>query len=314
MRGLFISTTLVACAVTVVSLAQPHVSIARYAGDKSAAVSYTFDDGLLEHYTKVFPELNKRNMKASFCIIGSKVGKDQKRTPCMTWKQIKEMSDAGQEMTNHGWGHKAVSKLDAAALRYEVQHNDTVLFNHTGVFPRTYFFPGNRETPEALAFCSKDRVGVRTEQVSIGSKRTEAWLKRWIDGLIAVGKWGVGMTHGITIGYDAFSDPHVLWKHFDYVCGLRDKLWIDTFHNVSAYVKERDAVTLDVENHKSFVTVVLDNPLDKRIFNYPLTLIIQSTRVKGVDQDGRRLPLSHKGQTTLVDIDPNGGKILIRLK
>ncbi len=42
------------------------VSIAQYRGGRDAAISYTFDDGLLEQYTLVFPELEKRNIKATF--------------------------------------------------------------------------------------------------------------------------------------------------------------------------------------------------------------------------------------------------------
>ena len=36
------------------------VSIAQYRGGRDAAISYTFDDGLLEQYTLVFPELEKK--------------------------------------------------------------------------------------------------------------------------------------------------------------------------------------------------------------------------------------------------------------
>lgn len=31
------------------------VHVAKYYGDRRAAVTYTFDDGLLEHYTRVSP-------------------------------------------------------------------------------------------------------------------------------------------------------------------------------------------------------------------------------------------------------------------
>ena len=54
------------------------IHVACYYGDCEAAISYTFDDGLLEHYTLVFPKFRELGLKGSFCIIGSKVGKDQK--------------------------------------------------------------------------------------------------------------------------------------------------------------------------------------------------------------------------------------------
>ena len=123
-----------------------------------------------------------------------------------------------------------------------MQHNDTVIWEHTGVFPRTFFYPGNAKSPEKVEYCSQGRVGTRTEQVSIGSKRDEAWLRQWVEGLIRDRKWGVGMTHGISRGYDHFKNPQVLWNHFEYISHLRDSVWIGTFHDVSAYVKERDAI------------------------------------------------------------------------
>ena len=33
--------------------------------------------------------------------------------------------------------------------------------------------------------------------------------------LIATNDWGVGMTHGLTYGYDAFPNPQRLWDHWD---------------------------------------------------------------------------------------------------
>ena len=56
------------------------IYVATYHGDRRAAIVYTFDDGLLEHYTMVFPELKKRGLKATFGIVGSKVGGDMKGT------------------------------------------------------------------------------------------------------------------------------------------------------------------------------------------------------------------------------------------
>ena len=43
--------------------ANREVYVAKYKHDKICAISYTFDDGLAEHYTIVFPELEKRGFK-----------------------------------------------------------------------------------------------------------------------------------------------------------------------------------------------------------------------------------------------------------
>lgn len=285
------------------------ISITRYADGRKAAVSYTFDDGLEEHYTKVFPVLKQLGLKATFCVIGSKVGGNQKGTPCMTWKQLKEMAEDGQEISNHGWGHKAVIHLTGESLRHEVQQNDTAIFRVTGIFPRTYFYPGNRKTEEALAFCAKDRVGTRTEQVSIGSKRDTTWLKNWVNDLIRQGKWGVGMTHGITIGYDHFQNPETLWKHLEYVSHLQDQLWVATFHDVAAYCRERDAITLKIKEHKGYTSVMPELALDRHIFNVPLTLQVATTELHKASQDGKPLTLHQKDGQTYIQFAPQGGEI-----
>lgn len=46
--------------------ANREVYVAKYKHDKICAISYTFDDGLAEHYTIVFPELEKRGFKGTF--------------------------------------------------------------------------------------------------------------------------------------------------------------------------------------------------------------------------------------------------------
>ena len=52
--------------MTVHTNAQTKVSIAPYYQGKKAAISFTYDDGLLEHYTLVAPNLEKRGFRGSF--------------------------------------------------------------------------------------------------------------------------------------------------------------------------------------------------------------------------------------------------------
>ncbi len=296
----------------IAATAQQDIHVAKYYGDRKAAISYTFDDGLEEHYTMVFPELKRRGLKATFGIIGSKVGRDMKGTPCVTWAQLRAMAADGQEIASHGWGHRGVTTLSGEALRSEVQHNDTVIHDSVGVFPLTYFYPGNRKTPEAVAFCSQGRVCTRTSQVSVGSKRDAKWLRSWVEDLLARGEWGVGMTHGITRGYDAFANPQVLWSHLDYVCTLRDSLWIAPMCDVAAYAAERDAVELTVKQGKRKTVVRPSMKLNRTLFNHPLTLVATVSSPITATQDGHVLKVTvHDGKATL-DFDPNGGKITIK--
>ena len=96
------------------------------------------------------------------------MGRDQKGTPCMTWAQLRQMADEGQEIANHGWSHKSLPKLEGNELFYEVQHNDSVIFDSVGVWPLTLFYPGNSKSVAAIDLASQGRVGTRIRQVSLG--------------------------------------------------------------------------------------------------------------------------------------------------
>ena len=291
---------------------EAQVAVARYYGDKDAALTFTFDDGLQEHYTKVFPQLKRLGLKASFGIIGSKVGATWKGIPTMTWEQMKEMVADGQEITSHGWAHHAVTGLTGEALRYEVQHNDSVIYQHLGFFPRTYFYPGNRKSDEGVAFCSKNRVGTRMQQGSFGSKRDMPWVQHTLDRTLKKEEWTVWMTHGITCGYDAFTNPQLLWDTMEKVAGIQDRLWVATLHDVLAYTAERDTIQMNVRQGKNELTVMPKMPLEKRLFNHPLTLVVNGN-VSEAMQNGKRLALTAKNGKTLIDIDPHGGKIKMKM-
>ena len=308
-----------------VAVVTAQVSIAPYYGGRRAAVSYTFDDGLQDQYTLAWPQLKKRGLKATFAVIASKVGgkvrssQDRKNgtdgTPCMTWDMLREMAADGQEITNHGYAHRAVTRLQGEKLRSEVQRADTLIYEQTGRFPRTFVYPGNNKDSLTTAFCERDRVGSRTFQVSIGSKHDTEWLNRWIDSLIVRGDWGIGMTHGIAAGYDHFADPQVLWSHFDYVTLLQQNLWVATLHDVAAYTKERDAVQLIVRQHGKKIKVTPSCPLDPTIFNQPLTLEYHGAgHVVSAKQGRCPLRIYENGARQLVDFNPHGKTIELRIE
>ena len=74
-----------------------------------------------------------------------------------------------------------------------------------------------------MEFVARNRVGTRLKQRSVGSKRTARDLQKWLETLIRTGDWGVGMTHGLTYGYDAFRNPQLLWEHWDQVKANKTK-------------------------------------------------------------------------------------------
>ena len=304
--------------------AQPlTVRVAPYYQGRNAALSLTFDDGLQEHYTLLRPELNRRGLRATFAIIGSKVGSMMRSsqdkamgisgTPCMTWQMVQQLAADGHEIGSHGWEHKNVTKLPAEQLRYEVQHNDSIIMMHTGRFPMSYFYPGNQKDSVTIAFCERNRVGSRTFQTSIGSKRDTMWLRQWIDGLVEQGKWGIGMTHGITTGYDHFTDPQILWSFLDYVVACQNNLWVAPFSEVAAYICERDNIELRVNQKDDHVEICPVSTLCPNTYHQPLTLIITGSSVRLAKQNGHKLHVYQKNGLQMVDFQPTDGTILLKV-
>ena len=303
--------------------AQDGVGIAPFYGGRMAAVSLTFDDGLIDQYTLVYPQLKQRGLRATFAVIGSKVGgmmrSSQDRrdgtvgTPTMSWAMLRQLAQDGHEISNHGWEHRAVTRLSGESLRREIQHNDTVIYEQTGHFPRSFVYPGNNKNDETVAFCEQDRVGSRTFQISLGSKRDSVWLRQWIDELVDKGQWGVTMTHGIIRGYDHFADPQVLWSFLDDLTARQAQLWVAPFCEVAAYVHERDHVQLTVTRNGRQLTVTPSTTLDARIFHQPLTLVVRGMVTKAVQQ-GTQLPVSQRQDSSYIDFLPHHGNIHITIR
>lgn len=304
--------------------AQPlTVRVAPYYQGRNAALSLTFDDGLQEHYTLLRQELNSRGLRATFAIVGSKVGgvmhssQDKAMgisgTPCMTWQMIQRLAADGHEIGSHGWEHKNVTKLPAEQLRYEVQHNDSIIMMHTGRFPMSYFYPGNQKDSVTIAFCERNRVGSRTFQTSIGSKRDTMWLRQWVDGLVEQRKWGIGMTHGITTGYDHFTDPQVLWSFLNYVVACQNNLWVAPFSEVASYIYERDNIELRVNQKDDHVEICPVSTFCHDTYHQPLTLIITGSSVQFAKQNGHKLHVYQQNGLQMVDFLPTGGTIMLKV-
>ena len=296
-----------------------NVSVAKYRHDKVCAISYTFDDGLAEHYTLAAPQLEQRGFRGTFFINGSKVNKDErhiKDTTRVTWPQLKEMAEKGHEISNHGWAHRNFAKFPFEVLKEDILKNDSAIYAHVGVMPRTYAYPNNTKQGEAMAFVARNRVGTRLKQRSVGSKRTARDLEKWMETLIKTGDWGVGMTHGLTYGYDAFGNPQRLWEHWEQVKANEDKIWVGTFHEVVSYLKEREAIRLTVTEKKNKLHVVPELPLDKELFTEPLTMVVEGGKMKKVSarQGKKKLSVQLRSDKAFFDFDPFGGEIIVTIR
>lgn len=297
-----------------------NIRIAKFKDNKTSAISYTFDDGLKEHATVVTPWLNQLGLKATFVINGSKINEDPnaiKDTTRMTWTELKEMAKSGQEISNHGWAHRNFGKFALAEIEEDIKKNDSAIYENIGIMPRTFAYPNNTKSVEGVKLANKNRVGTRLFQRSIGGKATAENLEDWIEKLLKDKAWGVGMTHGLTYGYDHFSDHKILWEHFKKVKAREEEIWVDTFRDVVTYVTERQSTILKIEHQSTgHYNVTPICSLDKTIFTGQLTAIITEKDIKKIiiRQGKNKLNVKISSTQALFDFDPFGEVIWIEIR
>lgn len=105
-------------------------------------IAMTFDDGPHAEYTpKLLDELKKRNIKATFFLVGQCAAE----YPDI----VKRMVEEGHEVANHSWSHPALTKLGAEGVRKQMENTNEAIRKASGVTP-TLMRPPYGATSTAL--------------------------------------------------------------------------------------------------------------------------------------------------------------------
>lgn len=79
-------------------------------------VRMTFDDGNLSDVAIALPELNKRNLQASFFICAGRLGTDG----FLNQDDVRSLQSAGMSIGSHGMDHVRWRKLNVAQVQQEI--------------------------------------------------------------------------------------------------------------------------------------------------------------------------------------------------
>lgn len=295
------------------------VYVTKFKDGKSGAVSFTFDDGDLDHYLLAAPELEKRGFRGTFWIIGDKIDKGDSVRPRMTWEQLKEMSQRGHEISNHSFTHPKLVQMKPEEARREIEMNDSAIQRNVGTKPLTFCYPFNGYPDWLVNIAEEGRVGSRTHQTGVGqqnNKSTIEKLRKWTDGVISNGEMGVTMIHGITMGYDKWYNPQELWDFFDFVKQNEHDIWVATFCDVSKYEKTRDNMVVTVDAYGNDIVVTSSSLLENTLFDAPVTVAIkgewQIENVK-ISRGNKELIPKVKDNLLLFDMFPTDRVVITKL-
>lgn len=83
----------------------------------------TFDDGNLSDHAIALPRLLARGLRADFFVLTGRIGQPGSLGP----REIAELLAAGMGIGSHGVAHRDWRRLDATALRAELEESQAVL-------------------------------------------------------------------------------------------------------------------------------------------------------------------------------------------
>jgi oligosaccharide reducing-end xylanase len=315
------------------SVAAPY-EIGAWRGFRSAAISYTFDDGCSNQFAVAIPMFDAKGFKLTlFSIVGATNG------GFPGWPKLQNAASKGHEIASHTLTHPNLAQLPDAQQTTELKDSQAAInANISGqkclTLAYPYCVPGKDSLTSqyyiAARTCSGQIVPSTPANFMAVSSfgcgppgTTVATFQDFTNtanrALTARG-WCVYLIHGIDNdgGYSPLPSA-TLQTSVNFFSANQDRFWVETFGNVARYIKERDAASIrETASGDNRITLQVTDGLDDSIFNYPITLrrpLPANWPAAVVSQNHKPVSaqIVNAGSTNYVmfDVVPDGGDIII---
>ncbi len=312
------------------------VEIGTWAGFRSGAASFTFDDGGTSHITSVGPMFDKYGYKATFNLVSGNGASNW--TP--DWNGFQKLASNGHEIASHSDTHPQNMSGQEASSKKAI--NDHIQQEYGCV---TLAYP-NCNVPNESAvlqnyilgrICNgswKQIADVMTKDGpsnwamvpalmtgSEGGIKTTNDFTSQMQGVVRSGGWVAFLTHGLTgknNGTATYSptDSAAIDGALQWAKQNDSAIWVAPMGYVGMYIKERKASTATASTSGNTITVKLTHNIADNIskYDYPLSLRIKNssnwTAASGT-QGGKAVKVDIKSGYLYFDAVPNGGDIVI---
>jgi peptidoglycan-N-acetylglucosamine deacetylase len=308
---------------------QPY-EVATWPGFRTAAISYTFDDGSANHLGVAVPMFNEFNFKLTlFTITGLPPD----------WTGLKAAAARGHEIASHTVTHPSMIATPLEQQMPELKNSrDDIQAHIPGPNCVTIAWPYCLEGDPGLA--AEYYIAARSCQGSIeastpadfmsvssvicgevGSVQKAENFNDMCESAAASKGWCIFLLHGIDDdgGYSPLPSA-VLRASLQYLDTRRSTFWVATFGDAIRYIKERNGVSIaELAVDKTHIAFQMTDTLDNRIFNYPLTLRRPlpsdwpSARITQKDRviRGQDIEFGRSGRGIMFDAVPDGGEIIL---
>jgi peptidoglycan/xylan/chitin deacetylase (PgdA/CDA1 family) len=334
-------------AATCLAAAGPKISVARWPGDRVAAASLTFDDGMRTHLDIAGPILKKHHLTGTFFVTtgseawrlrldgwrqlaadGNEIADHTVRHPCLLDRitphsqdytpamMEAEVRDAAREITEKIGGRRGITfgyPCGSLSFGKPADHvSNSVLYQQyvaSCCFAARAYTGIGAQDPDALNVLNVIDLGRTAERGSLD-------LLAMLAPAVRDHAWGIYTFHGV--GGEYLS---VTADALDELAGFLERhpeIWTATFGDGIRYTQERRSLGIEtVRADDHIMEAALTWPLDPQIFDLPLTLKVELPEDwKAAQAEGEALLASkmvpgEKGMILLIDVPPRTRSIRI---
>lgn len=308
---------------------EPPYEVGTWSGFRSAAITYTFDDGCSNQYAIAIPMFNEFDFDLTMYPVINWG---------LNWTALKIAAAEGHEIGSHTMSHPNLGGLSIERQTTElVNSQNTINSNIPGQLCLTlaypYCVPGDQALTEQYYIAARHCQGYIEKSTpsnfyqisslicgSAGSVKTEANFITKFESTATSNGWCVFLLHGIDDdgGYSPLPSA-TLRASLEYLDAHRDIFWVSTFANVVRYIRERDDVSItELSNQGDSITLQITDTLDSAIYDYPLTTrrpLPQNWLSTNVTQNGKVVDTFivdvNSTKYVMFNIVPDGGDVVL---
>jgi peptidoglycan/xylan/chitin deacetylase (PgdA/CDA1 family) len=331
-RRLFLASLIPVLILNAQSVTPPY-EVGTWRDFRSAAVSFTFDDGCAHQFDIAVPMFNEFGFRLTLFTI---TNAESYALP--DWDTLQEAANQGHEIASHTITHTNMGGMSDSLQHVELRDSrDEIDLHISGQRCLTLAYPycvaSKKSITEqyyiAARICSGSIVQrnpsdfLNISSIICGTEgsvnATKDYVNRGESAVRSKG-WCVYLIHGIDD--DGGWSPVIsdtLRKALEYYHTNPHLYWVETFGNVVRYIKERNDITVtELSDLGSAITLQITDSLDDSIYNYPLSLrrpLPQGWISATVTQDGQPMEAwvmaEDNVQYIVFDAVPDQGDIVI---
>jgi peptidoglycan/xylan/chitin deacetylase (PgdA/CDA1 family) len=293
-------------------------------------MSYTFDDSCANQFALAIPMFDQKGLKLTlFSCTGVMFA---------GWPNLQNAAAKGHEVASHTVTHANLSALSDAQQLIELTNSQNAINANvttqkcvTIAYPyctggkasltAQYYIAARNCSGQVNASSPSDFMQISCVICgSAGSIQTLQNFTNYANNAAAVKGWGVYLIHGIDNdgGYSPLPSTN-LQASVDYFSANSNRYWVQTFGNVSRYIKERNDVTVvQTSSGSDSITLQVTDTLDDTIYNYPITLRRPvpadwpwATVSQGNAPVASQIVTNNSQPCVMFDVVPDGGQVTI---